>query len=59
MKKLEDATRATVASAEFQEFLRSRGAEPMEMSNAQLMRFIQDQSAKAGPIIQAIGLTAK
>ena len=58
MKKLEDATRATVASADFKEFLRSRGAEPMEMSNAQLMRFIEDQSAKAGPIVQAIGLKA-
>ncbi len=56
MKKLEEATRSVTASAEFKDFLRSRGAEPMEMSNQQLMRFIQDQSSKVGPIVQSIGL---
>lgn len=56
MKKLEDTTRAVVATPEFVEFLRGRGVEPWSISNTQLAQFIQTQSAKIGPIVQAIGL---
>jgi tripartite-type tricarboxylate transporter receptor subunit TctC len=56
MKKLEDSLRSVVASAEFTEFLRSRGAEPLTISNAQMMQFIQSQTNRIGPIVQAIGL---
>ncbi|WP_038202999.1 tripartite tricarboxylate transporter substrate-binding protein [Xenophilus azovorans] len=56
MKKLEDATRAATTATAFVDFLRSRGAEPWNVSNAQLMSFIKDQLDKSGPIIQAIGL---
>jgi tripartite-type tricarboxylate transporter receptor subunit TctC len=56
MKKLEESLRSVVASAEFGEFLRSRGAEPLTLSNAKMMQFIHSQSERIGPIVQAIGL---
>ena len=56
MKKLEEATRAAVTTPAFVEFLRNRGAEPWNVSNAQLMGFIKEELDKSGPIIQAIGL---
>ncbi|MDP3139453.1 MAG: tripartite tricarboxylate transporter substrate binding protein [Burkholderiaceae bacterium] len=59
LKKLEDSTRSVVSAPEFAEFLRSRGAEPWLITNAQLMQFIQSQSAKIAPMVQAIGLKAE
>ncbi|MEJ7931634.1 tripartite tricarboxylate transporter substrate binding protein [Ramlibacter sp. AN1015] len=56
MTKLEEVTRSVVASDEFGQFLRSRGAEPMTMTNARMHEFIKSQSAKIEPIVQEIGL---
>ena len=59
MKKLETVTRSIVSSAEFRDFLRSRGAEPLEIDNVRFMQFIRTQSARIGPIVDAIGLKAQ
>jgi tripartite-type tricarboxylate transporter receptor subunit TctC len=59
MKKLEDTLRSVVSSPEFGEFLRNRGAEPLTITNAQMTQFMTAQTAKIGPIVQAIGLKAE
>ncbi|CPQ41371.1 lipoprotein [Bordetella pertussis] len=56
MRKLESATRSASTAPAFVEFLHNNGVEPWNPSNQDLMRFIQDQLNRSGPIIQEIGL---
>lgn len=56
MRKLESATRAASTAPAFVQFLHNNGVEPWNPSNQDLMRFIQDQLKRSGPIIQEIGL---
>ncbi|KDD16447.1 tripartite tricarboxylate transporter substrate binding protein [Bordetella bronchiseptica] len=56
MRKLESATRSASSAPKFVEFLHNNGVEPWNPSNQDLMRFIQDQLSRSGPIIQEIGL---
>ena len=56
MRKLESATRSASSAPAFVEFLHNNGVEPWNPSNQDLMRFIQDQLNRSGPIIQEIGL---
>jgi tripartite-type tricarboxylate transporter receptor subunit TctC len=56
VRKLEHAARSVVGSAEFAEFVRGRGAEPMLMENAKLASFMEAQSESIESIVKEIGL---
>lgn len=56
VKKLETAARSVVSGAEFGEFVRSRGADPMLIDNAKLVAFMKSQSESIGAIVKEIGL---
>lgn len=56
VKRLEEATRSVTSQKQYQDFLRSRGSEPLQIENAKLLKFMQDQSTRIAPLVTVIGL---
>jgi tripartite-type tricarboxylate transporter receptor subunit TctC len=56
VQKLEVVTREVVASQGFQDFVTSRGSEPLQVDNKQFVTLISKMSTRAGSVIRALDL---